>query len=79
MILWEPLAEERKINLTNQSDRNIYLEGNMNLISQAISNLIDNAIKYGPHGNKINIGAKFEKENVILWVSDNGPGIPEQR
>ncbi len=76
--LWEPLAEERKITLTNQSSQNIYLQGNMNLLSQALSNLIDNAIKYGPLENKINIGAKFEKENVILWVSDSGPGIPEK-
>ena len=76
--LWEPLAEEKNINLINQSDDNIYIEGNKNLLSQAISNLIDNAIKYGPQGNKINIGAKFENENVILWVSDNGPGIPSK-
>ena len=76
--LWEPLAEEKNINLINQSDDNIYIEGNKNLLSQAISNLIDNAIKYGPQGNKINIGAKFENENVILWVSDNGPGIPNK-
>ena len=76
--LWEPLAEEKNINLINQSDDNIYIEGNKNLLSQAVSNLIDNAIKYGPQGNKINIGAKFENENVILWVSDNGPGIPNK-
>lgn len=76
--LWEPLAEEKNINLINQSDDNIYIEGNKNLLSQAVSNLIDNAIKYGPQGNKINIGAKFENENVILWVSDNGPGIPSK-
>ena len=75
--LWEPLAEEREIILTDQSEKNILLDGNRNLLSQAISNLIDNAIKYGPNGNKINVGAKFEKDNVVLWVSDNGPGVPD--
>ena len=75
--LWEPLAEEREIILTNQCDQGVQLEGNMNLLSQAISNLIDNAIKYGPNGNKINVGAKLEKDNIILWISDNGPGIPD--
>ena len=39
--------------------------------------LIDNAIKYGPNGNRINVGAKLEKDHVVLWVSDNGPGILE--
>ena len=76
--LWGPLAEEKNINLINQSDDNIYIEGNKNLLSQAVSNLIDNAIKYGPQGNKINIGAKFENDNVILWISDSGPGIPNK-
>ena len=75
--LWEPFAEEREIILTNQCDQGVQLEGNMNLLSQAISNLIDNAIKYGPNGNKINVGAKLEKDNIILWISDNGPGIPD--
>ena len=75
--LWEPLAEEREIVLTNQIEQNIELDGNMNLLSQAISNLIDNAIKYGPNGNRINVGAKLEKDHAVLWVSDNGPGIPE--
>ena len=40
-------------------------------------NIIDNAIKYGPNGNRINVGAKLEKDHVVLWVSDNGPGILE--
>ena len=47
-------------------------------ISQVIRNLIDNAIKYGPEKNKINIGAKIDKRDLILWVSDSGPGIPDE-
>ena len=43
--LWEPLAEEKGVTLNNECDTDMYLEGNKNLLSQAISNLIDNSIK----------------------------------
>ena len=76
--LWEPLAEERGIILKNECETNIYLNGNKNLLSQAISNLIDNAIKYGSDKNIINVGSSHNKVSVILWVSDRGPGILEK-
>ena len=76
--LWEPLAEERGILLKNECETNIYLNGNKNLLSQAISNLIDNAIKYGSDKNIINVGSSHNKDSVILWVSDRGPGILEK-
>tara|TARA_S200000501_G_scaffold373950_1_gene422384 strand:+ start:40968 stop:42344 length:1377 start_codon:yes stop_codon:yes gene_type:complete len=76
--LWEPLAEERGIILKNECETNIYLNGNKNLLSQAISNLIDNAIKYGSDKNIINVGSSHNKDSVILWVSDRGPGILEK-
>ena len=76
--LWEPLAEERGIVLKNECEINIYLNGNKNLLSQAISNLIDNAIKYGSDKNIINVGSSHNKDSVILWVSDRGPGILEK-
>ena len=76
--LWEPLAEERGIVLKNECETNIYLNGNKNLLSQAISNLIDNAIKYGSDKNIINVGSSHNKDSIILWVSDRGPGILEK-
>ena len=55
----------------------MYLEGNKNLLSQAISNLIDNSIKYGNDKNTVNIGSKDNKDNIVIWVSDKGPGIQD--
>jgi hypothetical protein len=55
------------------------------LISQALANLVDNAIKYvEPQGEAINgatpqivVKAMNEGERILLTVADNGPGIPE--
>ncbi len=76
--LWEPLSEEKGIVLNNECKIDLYLAGNKNLLSQAISNLIDNSIKYGSDNNIVNVGSKKDKDNIIIWVSDNGPGIQEK-
>jgi signal transduction histidine kinase len=45
---------------------------------QILLNLLDNAVKYGPVGQRVSIGlAMFEKQ-ARLWVDDEGPGIPER-
>ena len=76
--LWEPLSEEKGIVLNNECKIDLYLAGNKNLLSQAISNLIDNSIKYGSDNNIVNVGSKKDKDNIIIWVSDSGPGIQEK-
>ena len=73
--LWEPLAEEKGVVLNNECENDIYFNGNKNLLSQAISNLIDNSIKYGKEDNTVNLGSNLSKESIVIWVSDTGPGI----
>jgi signal transduction histidine kinase len=57
--------------------------GNRELISQALANLVDNAIKYAAAGEGsppalvIKIQATSQNGQIVLTVSDNGPGIPE--
>jgi two-component system sensor histidine kinase KdpD len=46
------------------------------LFEQAVFNLLDNAAKYAPEGSVIRISARADEENVIIQVSDEGPGIP---
>jgi signal transduction histidine kinase/ligand-binding sensor domain-containing protein len=45
-------------------------------LRQALSNLVDNALKYGPAGQRVRLGAEQTAKGLRLWVEDQGPGIP---
>ncbi len=83
--LYEPLAEDKGLTLEVEANRPAAVKGNRELVSQALANLVDNAIKYAaptqvgdntPHG--IVVKADMDRDQVVLTVSDNGPGIPER-
>ena len=74
--LYAPLAEEKTIALSVAPSGVLTIEGNRSLISQALANLIDNAIKYTPADGHIAISAKETPHGVDLTVADSGPGIP---
>lgn len=46
------------------------------LIEQVIDNLLENAVYYTPHGSQIMIYVSYNNQNILIEVSDNGPGIP---
>jgi NtrC-family two-component system sensor histidine kinase KinB len=46
------------------------------MIRRVITNLLENASKYSPQGSQIEIGAHLEGDRILVWVKDNGPGIP---
>jgi signal transduction histidine kinase len=83
--LYEPLADEKGIQLKVEAPAAAPVRGNRELISQALANLVDNAIKYGaPIGARVNgVGAEIvvkaagEGERILLTVADGGRGIPE--
>jgi signal transduction histidine kinase len=53
-----------------------WVSGNPLRLSQVVTNLVGNAIKYTPRGGHIFVGANRENSTIRLRVSDNGPGIP---
>ena len=50
------------------------MNGRKNLIQRSINNLIDNALK---HAKKINLNLSRKKNNLLIVIDDDGPGIPE--
>jgi signal transduction histidine kinase len=82
--LYEPVADEKGIALKIDAPAAAPVRGNRELVSQALANLIDNAIKYaGPNGKVNGIPAEIvvkagdEGERITLSVADRGPGIPD--
>jgi signal transduction histidine kinase len=85
--LYEPLAEDGGMTLRLKTSA-APLHGNRELISQALANLVENAIKYGKPAEsggsvvsldtrQILIEARREGDQILLSVTDHGPGIPE--
>jgi len=86
--LYEPLAEEDGMSLRVRTQP-APIRANRELISQALANLVENAIKYGkpvtqPQGSVVSMDAKQiliearrEGDCVLLSVTDRGAGIPE--
>ena len=87
---FQPLVKEREIDLTlNTIDESILISGEKEYLREALSNLIDNAIKYTPstgansesrdkrnERGKIIVTMKKDSHNVIIEITDNGMGIP---
>jgi signal transduction histidine kinase len=74
--LYQPSAEDKGIQFTQQIRQDLRLRGNRSLLTQAIGNLLDNAIKYTPRGGTIQLNARHRHEVIEVVVSDNGLGIP---
>jgi len=81
--LYEPLAEDSGLILQVETQP-ANIRGNRELISQALANLVENAIKYGKPSPDVRdsrpvilIEARRDADGVKLSVTDHGPGIPE--
>jgi signal transduction histidine kinase len=78
--LYEPLADDKGIHLKVEAPVAAPVHGNRELISQALANLVDNAIKYGAEMNgtdaEIVVTAREEGDRILLAVADSGSGIP---
>jgi heavy metal sensor kinase len=73
-----PLAAARGIALEAEGGPALALADERRL-GQALGNLVDNAIKYGPAGSAVRVRARTTQEEVVASVDDEGPGIPTEK
>jgi signal transduction histidine kinase len=75
--LYAPLAEEAGLALRVDVEPGLAITADRELLAQAITNLIDNALKYGGGGDAIELAARRSADGALLVVADHGAGIPE--
>jgi signal transduction histidine kinase len=71
-------ADQKDITMLDSIPFGITVTGDKPLITQAIANLIDNAIKYTPSGGEIAVALSQHDAMIECIVADNGPGIPTE-
>ncbi len=72
-----PIVENKNQEITLLIEENlprVWVDTDM--IGRVLTNLLENAVKHTPAGSTIYLGARLEGNQVIMWVQDNGPGIP---
>ncbi|MGE0604859.1 MAG: ATP-binding protein [Xanthobacteraceae bacterium] len=77
--LYEPVAEESELGLAVDAPEHLPVKGSRELISQALANLVDNAIKHGGTipGSKVTVAVRKAGDRIEFVVGDRGPGIAE--
>jgi signal transduction histidine kinase len=78
---FQPLAEKAGATLRVETTPGLEARVDGELVRQALLNLLDNASKYGPSGQTVEIGAgRAPGGRMVLWVEDQGPGVaPDER
>ncbi len=74
--LYEDAGSERDIKLDLRAMPNVWVHGDRQLIAQAVSNLVENAIKFTSPGDRVTLSLEVSATHAIVRVADNGPGIP---
>jgi signal transduction histidine kinase len=75
---YEPLAQSKGVAIALAAPRPTLVRGDEDLLREAISNLVDNAIKFTPEGGRVLMAAAAADGRATVEVSDSGAGVPPQ-
>jgi signal transduction histidine kinase len=76
--LYDPVADENGLKFVVAIDDALPVRGDRHLLSQALANLLDNALKYTPEG-EVRLSAHAQGDTARVEVADGGPGVPPDR
>lgn len=74
--LYEPLAHERGQAIVSVLPPGVFVPADRDLLFQAVTNLLDNAVKYTPEGGHIHVALEQTENEARVVIADTGPGIP---
>ena len=75
--LYEPIAEDKRVILRVEAADGATVNGDRDLLFEAVTNLVDNAVKFTPEGGRVELALLYQEGETVIRVSDTGPGIPE--
>jgi len=74
---YSPAMEERSLTFEQKIAPGVEIRANPRLLSQALANLLENALKYAASPGNIGIEIAMREGRAEAIIEDNGPGIPE--
>jgi signal transduction histidine kinase len=76
--LYQATADDKLVELRRRVVDNALVYGDRELLAQALTNLLDNALKYSSAGGNIDLEIRKKADRIIVTVGDSGPGIPTE-
>lgn len=76
---YRPRVAERSLAIVADLPRGLMVRADRDRLAQVIGNYLSNAIRYSPDGSEITVDARREGDEVVLSVTDHGPGLTSEQ
>lgn len=72
------VAEEKEVDIISDIEKSLIVPVDPHRMSQALANILDNAVKFTPQGGQVRMTARREGKTICISIQDTGPGIPPE-